>query len=375
MSWLKHHSESERLASIAEAAKRESLNLYRQAAEAETKALEALGKNKIRTLGITVVSATALYYKAGEYEEARDFAIRWIKEPLLPPFATEQLEELLDQCHVAEGSRPGVHLPGKLHEELLNQPHAIERERKKGIVKWFSPQKGYGFIAAEHGENIFVHYGVISWEGYESLDEGESVSFEVTQGPKGPQATNVSRLIDDLSDLGKVEAGKPELHLKPFALGECAQEVARAISPLCEQKKLSLSVEISPDLPQLTGDYLRIKKVLLSLLRNSVKFTERGGIAVRAFPKGKWIAVQVEDTGIGISESDLPRLFEPFRQLNPRSPDEHGGSGLGLAVAKKLIEMHGGKISVESKPGEGSVFTFLLPLNLASSQDPRGDSA
>ncbi len=199
-------------------------------------------------------------------------------------------------------------------------------------------------------------------------------------------------LINDLLDLSKVEAGKLELRPEPFEVREALAATLREVQPQAEAKSLVVDLQVDEALPALTADLVRFKQILLNLLSNAVKFTPEGGrvtvTARRVVAGGRgaegqrsggadepspqppsppaplpYLEVRVTDTGIGIKAEDMPRLFQEFVQLEATASKRHQGTGLGLALTKRLVELHGGRIWVESEgEGRGSTFTFVLPL-------------
>lgn len=176
------------------------------------------------------------------------------------------------------------------------------------------------------------------------------------------------QLINDVLDLSKIEAGKFDFHPEPVDFAELANSTFNLLLPLVERKRLSLDVEVAPDLGTLYLDEGRMKQVLLNYLSNAVKFTPEGGhITLRARPEGnESFLVEVEDTGIGIAESDLHRLFVEFQQLDEGYNKGYSGTGLGLALTRSLIEAQGGWVGVRSTVGRGSVFHFVLKRDLRS---------
>jgi len=171
-------------------------------------------------------------------------------------------------------------------------------------------------------------------------------------------------LINDILDLSKIEAGHMTLEPTAFEVGDLLAEVQTAIAPLIEQKRQRLTVREPLGLPPLTADRFRIKQVLLNLLSNAVKFTPvEGRIAVscRLTDPGT-LRFSVADTGIGIKPEDQKIIFQEFRQVNGSPGQEPTGTGLGLTISKRLVEMHGGHIWVESEHGHGATFSFSLPL-------------
>ncbi len=176
-------------------------------------------------------------------------------------------------------------------------------------------------------------------------------------------------LINDLLDISHIEAGLMELEFQEVDLAQLIQSVMATASALVRDKNVELHQEIAPDMPKVEVDVARIRQVLLRLLANAAKFTEQGSITVRAWPADGQAMVSVSDTGVGILEEDQERIFERFEQgtlENGRRPD---GAGLGLALSKQFVEMHGGRIWVESEVGKGATFTFSLPLREGRTAD------
>lgn len=170
-------------------------------------------------------------------------------------------------------------------------------------------------------------------------------------------------LINDVLDLSKVESGKIKLRLAEVTLPDILEELKRTMTPILAPRKQSLDTEVEKGLPRVYADKGKIKQVLLNLLANAARFTPDGGkLKIEAVRKGGWCHVSVVDNGIGIKKEDQERIFEPFHQLDNLLIGEKGGAGLGLTVAKQIIEKHGGKIWVESEYGKGSRFTFTLLL-------------
>jgi|GEM_PF-2759251 len=168
-------------------------------------------------------------------------------------------------------------------------------------------------------------------------------------------------LINQILDLSKIEAGKMELSLERVELPSLINSVLDSISPLAQEKGLRIQTQFAPGLPAVEGDAGRLKQILINLLSNAVKFTERGHIEVVAQPSGRTVRISVKDTGIGISAEAQKLIFEEFVQGDGSSTRRHGGTGLGLSIVRKLVEMHGGAITLVSEPGLGSTFTFTVP--------------
>ncbi|HID90153.1 MAG TPA: HAMP domain-containing protein [Anaerolineales bacterium] len=169
-------------------------------------------------------------------------------------------------------------------------------------------------------------------------------------------------LINDLLDLSQIEAGLMELQFREVDLAELIRSVMATTSALVRGKKVTLREEIAPDLPLVRADPARIRQVLLRLMANAAKYTDQGRITVRAWASNGQVLVSVSDTGVGIPPEDLERIFERFEQGGTENGHLTNGAGLGLSLSKEFVEMHGGRIWVESRVGKGSTFTFSLPL-------------
>lgn len=170
--------------------------------------------------------------------------------------------------------------------------------------------------------------------------------------------------INDILDMSKIEAGLSKLSGSPVRLKDVLDHLACSMFPLVSKKRLALTVDIAADVPVIIADRDKVTHIFRNLLGNAVKFTPEGGtVAVRATRNGAdEIMVTVEDNGIGISQGDQQHIFDKFRQADSAGSREYAGSGLGLSLARKLIEMHGGRIWVESQVGRGSSFSFVLPV-------------
>ncbi len=187
---------------------------------------------------------------------------------------------------------------------------------------------------------------------------------------------HLARLVDDVLDLSQVEAGKMVLNKEWTSLQEIVNAAATAVRALYESKGLYLKIEVPADLPPVFCDGTRIRQVILNLLSNAGRFTERGGVQVKAWSKGDGVIISVTDTGPGIAPEKQAKLFEPFQQLDASIRRIHGGSGLGLSISKRFVEMHGGKMWLESQVGVGTTFYFSLPLQapLPSTSVGAGDA-
>jgi len=174
---------------------------------------------------------------------------------------------------------------------------------------------------------------------------------------------HLSALIDDVLDLSQIDATRMALIKERVALKDIVDSATIAVRPLFESKGLELDMELPTDLPLVYCDRTRIRQVMLNLLSNAGRFTERGGVRVRARTQGNQLVVSVTDTGPGIAAEDMGKLFQPFHQLDGSIRRRHEGSGLGLSISKGFLELHGGKLWVESTQGAGTTFFFSLPVD------------
>ncbi|MDD5286613.1 MAG: ATP-binding protein, partial [Desulfuromonadaceae bacterium] len=179
-------------------------------------------------------------------------------------------------------------------------------------------------------------------------------------------------LINDILDLSKVESGKMKLELSTFSLRETVDAALVMLREKALKGGLSIHMDLATEADvQIVADQRKLKQILFNLLSNAVKFTPAGGtVDVKAVRDGDFIEITVADTGIGIKEEDIPRLFKAFTQLESAYTKEFEGTGLGLALNKQLVELHGGRIWVESSVGGGSRFSFTIPLTQAAGKEP-----
>src|SRR5262249_5585193 len=171
-------------------------------------------------------------------------------------------------------------------------------------------------------------------------------------------------LINDVLDLSKIEAGQLTLDLADYSIKDVVDTVVSAVESLASGKRLALTTDVGQNLPIGHGDGRRLAKVLLNLVGNAIKFTDKGEVAIKATAKNGSFTVAVRDTGPGIAPSDQYKIFEEFQQADNSATKRKGGTGLGLSIAKRIIGMHGGRIWVESDVGKGSTFAFTIPVKV-----------
>ena len=175
------------------------------------------------------------------------------------------------------------------------------------------------------------------------------------------------QLINDILDLAKVESGHAELLRSTFSVGKVLNEAQSVARSLANKKSIALELKVAPDLPPLYADEAKFKQILYNLLSNAIKFTPDGGkvgVTASLATPGESLRISVSDTGIGIKQEDHARVFQEFEQVDSSYGRQQQGTGLGLALTKRLVEMHGGNIQIESEgiEGQGSVFTFMIPI-------------
>jgi signal transduction histidine kinase len=240
--------------------------------------------------------------------------------------------------------------------ELL-QRQAIELEQASQLKSQFLANMSHEFRTPL---NAILGYTSMLLQG---------VNGELSQAQKrnlgrvDSNGKHLLNIINDLLDISRIEAGKMPLHVEQFDLPTLVGELLAEVEPLIHKARLSASTELSPDLPLLASDRQKVKQIVLNLLTNAIKFTPQGAVRVRASydPQQDEVAVAVQDTGIGIAEKDQQKIFEDFRQADDSVTRQYGGAGLGLSICRRLANMLGGRIAVESSIGAGATFTLHVP--------------
>lgn len=257
-------------------------------------------------------------------------AIMRQNETRLEQLVKQRTEELEAQRLIAEAANQAK------TEFLSNMSHEL-RTPLTSVIGLSSLLDKQIFGSLNHKQQQYVN--IISTCSYQLLD-----------------------LINDLLDLAKIEAGREELNLETIEIEEICQSSLSLIRQQAINRGLKLELVIETDLITCIADKLRLKQILLNLLANAINFTDLGGITLSVSQELDYIHFSVRDTGIGISQNGIEDLFQPFRQLDSGTNRKVKGTGLGLALTKNLAQLHGGDITVESKLGCGSCFTFILPL-------------
>jgi signal transduction histidine kinase len=220
--------------------------------------------------------------------------------------------------------------------------------------------------------NAIIGYTKLMLDGLDGdLTEQQTADLErVVQA-----ADNLLGLINGLLDLAKIEAGKMELNAEEVDIPLVIDDVIELMRAGADAKSLSIRAEVASTLPAAWADRARIRQVLVNLVANAVKFTEHGGVTIRATIVDSWITIAVVDTGVGIPPEAQTYIFDEFRQVDASTTRRYGGTGLGLAISKRLIALHGGRIWVESNVGSGSTFLFTLPVRVRAAALPEGSLA
>lgn len=198
-------------------------------------------------------------------------------------------------------------------------------------------------------------------------------------------ANHLRDLVEQVLELARMAAGRLEVHAEPVRLRPFIIDVVAELEPLAAARQLSMSITVPATMPRVVTDISHLRRILVNLLGNAIKFTPAGSVGVRAMVVGdqelaavaasgrrplllshaSWVAIQIWDTGVGIEPGDLNRIFEEFEQVNPgpRADSERRGTGLGLAISRRLARLIEGDVTVDSTPGKGSVFTVWLPTD------------
>jgi two-component system phosphate regulon sensor histidine kinase PhoR len=176
------------------------------------------------------------------------------------------------------------------------------------------------------------------------------------------QTDRLNHIISDLLSLSQIESGKYEWKLEEIPVGEWTERIMAVLQPMTLRKNQTLTLSVPDGIAPLWGDTEKLTEALTNLLENAVKYTPKGGeIGIEVTSDDRRIEISVRDTGIGIPPKDLPRIFERFYRVDRARSREVGGTGLGLSIVKHIVEAHGGKVTVESRPGKGSTFTLSIP--------------
>ncbi|WP_419662862.1 two component system sensor histidine kinase [Desulfosarcina variabilis str. Montpellier] len=205
--------------------------------------------------------------------------------------------------------------------------------------------------------SIIGFTGILLQELAGPLNEEQHKQLHMVQG----SSRHLLALINDVMDISKIEADQMELSFSTFVLAQSIENMVKLVAPLAEKKGLNLGIDVADEVETVTTDQRRLEQVILNLLNNAVKFTEKGSVHISCRIENNQYLISVTDTGIGIRQEELTGLFQPFHQIDTGLTRKHEGTGLGLSICKKLLNMMGGTIDVESELDRGSIFTIRFP--------------
>ena len=212
--------------------------------------------------------------------------------------------------------------------------------------------------------NAIIGYSKLMLDG---LDGELNAQQEADLGRVTTAADNLLGLINGLLDLSKIEAGRMELTVEEVDIRPIVEDVVALVHPQSDAKEIEVRAKIPTEVPTILADRARFRQVLVNLVSNAVKFTDKGAVILSATTGDGWVTVSVSDTGIGISPEAQAYIFDEFRQADASTTRRYGGTGLGLAISKRLVALHGGRIWVESGAAGGSVFSFTMPVHVRAS--------
>jgi signal transduction histidine kinase len=253
----------------------------------------------------------------------------------------------------------------KLNLELEERITARTEELAAAMIRaQESDRLKTAFLAAMSHElrtplnSIIGFTGVILQGLAGPINQEQSKQLNMTRD----SARHLLALINDILDISKIEAGQLEILKRPFDMRQAIESALRVVQPLAQKKNLPLVISIHSSVGIINNDRRRVEQVLINLINNAIKFTERGEVHIECQIKAGWLETSVHDDGIGIKPEDMNELFKPFRQIDIGLTRGHEGTGLGLAICKRLVVAMGGEITVESQWGIGSTFKFTLPI-------------
>lgn len=239
--------------------------------------------------------------------------------------------------------------------QLLDEAEAASRAKSNFLATMshelrtpLAALTGYGELLADH------IVGPLTAEQADVIERMQAVTHQL------------SALIEEVLTFSSIEAGRESVRPTPALLAEVVQGVITVTQPLAKQKGLGLQLELPTEHVTLSTDIDKLRQVLVNLLGNAVKFTDEGHVRLAVACDGEEVSFAVEDTGIGIAPADRERLFQPFSQLDTGLTRRHGGSGLGLYISRRLTELLGGRLELDSRPGAGSTFTVTIPIRLTA---------
>lgn len=275
---------------------------------------------------------------------------KWLSRPLL------QMQKRTEQ--MARGDWD-TRLPIQSHDEIGMLGHSIN-DLAQSLQTYRDTRREF-FANISHELRTPVTY----LEGYSKVLLDNLVQSEREQKQYlsiiHQESVRLEHMINDLFELSKMEEGRMDLNFEWLDMRAIIDEAIGKVKLKAEKKRIGLQTKISGDSPKIYGDGKRMGQILLNLLENSIRYTEKGNISVQLSERKKTAILTVKDTGIGIPQESLPYLFDRFYRVEKSRSREYGGTGLGLSIVKKLVELQGGTIQVASEPGRGTVFKMIFP--------------
>lgn len=288
---------------------------------------------------------------AGALESVRLYAQLEAQNRALERRVEERTRELVGALAEAQDARAAAELANRTKSTFLSNVSHELRTPLTSVV-------GFAKLTRRRLEDVVFPIVASGDPKVERAvrQTSENLAIVVAEGDR------LTTLINDLLDLAKIEAGRFEFRMAPLDIREVVAQACAATAALFEVAGLPLDIEAVEELPAITGDRDRLVQVVINLLSNAVKFTRAGQVTCALSATADEVVVTVRDTGKGIAADDQARVFEPFRQSSDTLPDGPRGTGLGLPIAKQIVEAHGGRMWLESEPGVGSAFSFALPV-------------
>ena len=314
---------------------------------------------------VAAVSDDTLQAVARDAEQLKLLRALEIREQLAVPIFVDERAVGVLTFAISESSRTFDEADITLAEELgLRAGQAVQNARLYQAAHHASEAKS-NFLAVMSHELRTPLNAIIGYSDLLVLGVPNSVPEKAMHQVQRIRvaAAALLTLVEEVLSFSRIEAGKEEIRISPVELGGLVRDCLTLVDPLAAQKKLQLEVSLPDEPIKIVSDERKIRQILTNLLSNAVKFTEHGFVGVQLKRTDTEIHIVVEDTGIGIPQEHLERIFDPFWQVEPASTRRFGGTGLGLGVARKLARLLNGRLDVKSEEGKGSTFTLVLPLH------------
>ncbi|HWI63004.1 MAG TPA: ATP-binding protein [Symbiobacteriaceae bacterium] len=272
---------------------------------------------------------------------------------------TRSLSHLREAAHHLDLRDLSRRVPVEGQDEIADLAHSFNHMADRLEAEERSRRQLLADVAHELRHPLAVMHGRL-----ELLQDGRTELEPEALLPLQDEVIRMTRLVGDLRDLSLAEVGQLSLARTQVNLGAMVGGLMANLEPVASAKEITLSATVAPGLPTVDADPDRIRQVLLNLIANALQYTQQGGkVTVEAgLLSASTVRIRVTDTGPGIPPEDLPHIFDRFYRADRSRSRATGGSGLGLAIVRSLVELHKGKVTVQSKPGEGSCFTVTLPV-------------